>query len=110
MIEKYRDRSSLDSFKESGDVYIREYKIAAMQKRIVRDKLRECFLVEGVNHKEKCKDLIDQYTLLVLDRFHGMKFPEGMEPPSRVKTALIIPADFHLKVPHWSIIDKCCST
>ncbi|ETW82851.1 hypothetical protein HETIRDRAFT_450583 [Heterobasidion irregulare TC 32-1] len=56
------------------DAHIRESWIRAMEARIVRDQVQECYRIEGVNHYESCRDLSDKYiTLLRENRVKGYK-------------------------------------
>jgi len=49
------------------DAHVRETWVRAMEARIVRDMLKECHRVEGVNHYENCRDLADRYTSMLED-------------------------------------------
>ena len=46
---------------ELGKYLVREQAIATMGTRILRDRLKYCYRVEGVNHKKYCAELIDEY-------------------------------------------------
>ena len=39
------------------DYLAREYAIAVEEIKIMQEKLRECYIKEGVNHNENCKEL-----------------------------------------------------
>lgn len=50
--------------KERDDI-IRESWVRAMEAKIVRENINECYRLEGVNHLEKCKDLVDRYAVML---------------------------------------------
>lgn len=47
--------------------HIRESWVKAMEARIVRKMLQDCYRLEGVNQNEKCKDLAEKYLTMVRD-------------------------------------------
>ena len=49
------------------DRVIRESWVAAMEAKLVREKLDRCYQAEGVNHMESCKDLREQYLDMLRD-------------------------------------------
>lgn len=44
---------------------IRESWVRAMEAKIVRDNITQCYRLEGVNHTERCKDLADKYARML---------------------------------------------
>ena len=59
------------------DRVIRESWVAAMEAKLVREKLDRCYQAEGVNHMESCKDLREQYLDMLRDhrvRVHSPRF------------------------------------
>ena len=53
---------------------VREQFVAVEQIRIIRDKVKECYRVEGVNHYENCKELVTEYmTRIKKPRFGAMQ-------------------------------------
>ena len=46
---------------------IREQWVSVMKRRLVHDKLVKCYRVEGVNHKENCKEIADKYWSMLQD-------------------------------------------
>ncbi|KAH9940990.1 hypothetical protein B0H21DRAFT_710745 [Amylocystis lapponica] len=47
------------------DEIVRESWVRAMEAKIVRDNITKCYRLEGVNHMEKCKDLVDKYKVML---------------------------------------------
>ena len=45
----------------------REAMIDIEKAKLIRERLRECYRREGVNHFENCKELVEKYT----EAFHG---------------------------------------
>lgn len=45
---------------------IRESWVRVMEARLVREKLKECALVEGVNKNQVCKQLVEQYQAMLV--------------------------------------------
>ncbi|PCH42311.1 hypothetical protein WOLCODRAFT_152337 [Wolfiporia cocos MD-104 SS10] len=53
---------------------IRESWIRAMEAKIVRDNMNKCYRIEGVNHGEKCKHLVERYAAMLHEnRVKGYK-------------------------------------
>ena len=48
----------------------RERMIDIEKAKLIRERLRECYRNEGVNHFENCKDLVEKYT----EAFEGKRF------------------------------------
>ena len=48
----------------------RERMIDIEKAKLIRERLRECYRNEGVNHFENCKDLVEKYT----EAFEGKSF------------------------------------
>lgn len=48
----------------------RERMIDVEKAKLIRERLRECYRNEGVNHFENCKDLVEKYT----EAFEGKSF------------------------------------
>ncbi|GBE88246.1 NADH-ubiquinone oxidoreductase 12 kDa subunit [Sparassis latifolia] len=56
------------------DEIIRESWVRAMEAKIVRDNITKCYRIEGVNHGEKCKELVDRYAVMLKEnRVQGYK-------------------------------------
>lgn len=68
-----------------------EYAIAVQQMSIIRDKLAKCAREETVNQFRNCKELREKYLALQQDRYHGMLFPEELEPTNRNLPGVIVP-------------------
>lgn len=49
------------AFLEYREYLVREKWIAIETAKIIREKLKWCYRIEGVNHREKCRDLRRQY-------------------------------------------------
>jgi hypothetical protein len=78
------NRNSVTEFNESSHVMNLEQSVAYEQKKIVRDKLKECILTNFENANENCYDLRVQYVALLKDRYAAMLFPPGLEPKNRM--------------------------
>lgn len=61
------------------DALVKEYHIAIERQLIAHDRLAECNRSEGVNQFVNCRDLALKYLELSEDKYHGMKFPPGVE-------------------------------
>ena len=85
----FLDRSSPFAFHVRREALAREYQVAIEGQKLVRERLAECFRVEGVNQFVNCKDLRLQYMALCNDRFHGMIFPEDAQPNNRKVPGLV---------------------
>ncbi|CCM04980.1 uncharacterized protein FIBRA_07178 [Fibroporia radiculosa] len=46
---------------------IRESWVRAMEAKIVQENITKCYRIEGVNHHEKCKDLVERYAAMLQD-------------------------------------------
>jgi len=55
------DESDPNYRTEMGKYLAREQAIGIMSSRMLRDRLKYCYRVEGVNYKKYCKELIDEY-------------------------------------------------
>lgn len=62
------DRSDRAALRRAKAHKIREEWIQVMEARILRDKLRECYYAEGVNHYETCRHLADAYLTAVKEK------------------------------------------
>ncbi|KAI0925903.1 hypothetical protein AcW1_008214 [Taiwanofungus camphoratus] len=63
-IDEARAEELKARLKERDDI-IRESWVRAMEAKIVRENINECYRLEGVNHLEKCKDLVDRYAVML---------------------------------------------
>lgn len=79
---------------------VREYQIAIEGMDIIKGRLSECVLSEGVNHFENCKEIRQTYFALCNDRFHGMIFPPGAEPLNRSVPGMVVPKKIKSKRDH----------
>ncbi|KAG8092666.1 hypothetical protein GUJ93_ZPchr0012g19797 [Zizania palustris] len=56
---------------------VREKWIQIETAKIIRDRLRWCYRIEGVNHHHKCRHLVDQY----LESTRGVGWGKDARPP-----------------------------
>uniref|UniRef100_A0A0D9XMV4 NADH dehydrogenase [ubiquinone] 1 beta subcomplex subunit 10-B n=1 Tax=Leersia perrieri TaxID=77586 RepID=A0A0D9XMV4_9ORYZ len=56
---------------------VREKWIQIETAKIIRDRLRWCYRIEGVNHHQKCRHLVDQY----LEATRGVGWGKDARPP-----------------------------
>lgn len=83
------NKESLIAHDQSTHVMLLEKTIAVEQKKILRQKLKECILQNFENANEQCYDLRVQYVELLKDRYGGLLFPPGYEPKNRVNPLLV---------------------
>ncbi|RWR93883.1 NADH dehydrogenase ubiquinone 1 beta subcomplex subunit 10-A-like protein [Cinnamomum micranthum f. kanehirae] len=74
---------------EHREYLVREKWIAIESAKIIREKLKWCYRIEGVNHLQKCKHLRDQY----LESTRGIGWgkdhrPQDLHGTSRTPTAV----------------------
>ncbi|RYR07640.1 hypothetical protein Ahy_B05g075036 isoform A [Arachis hypogaea] len=77
------------AFLEMREHIVREKWIQIEKAKIIREKLRWCYRIEGVNHLQKCRHLVQQY----LDSTRGIGWGKDGRHPSlhgRLITKLII--------------------
>ncbi len=79
---KLNSASSYDYYERKRQLVL-EYQIAIETMGIVRDQLGKCAREEGVNQFRNCRELREKYLKLQQDRYHGMLFPEDLEPKNR---------------------------
>jgi hypothetical protein len=65
---------------ESKDQYLREQLVRASEVHYVRNKLRWCYMREGVNHYQNCRELTLQY-MDILKEFNGTGWFKGYKLP-----------------------------
>ncbi|RLN16251.1 hypothetical protein C2845_PM02G19010 [Panicum miliaceum] len=56
---------------------VREKWIQIETAKIIRERLRWCYRIEGVNHHQKCRHLVDQY----LEATRGVGWGKDARPP-----------------------------
>ncbi|KAF3963924.1 hypothetical protein CMV_011739 [Castanea mollissima] len=56
---------------------VREKWIQIEKAKIIREKLKWCYCVEGINHLQTCRHLVQQY----LDSTRGIGWGQGRSPP-----------------------------
>jgi NADH dehydrogenase (ubiquinone) 1 beta subcomplex subunit 10 len=56
---------------------VREKWIQIETAKIIRERLRWCYRIEGVNHHKKCRHLVDQY----LEATRGVGWGKDARPP-----------------------------
>ena len=56
---------------------VREKWIQIETAKIIRERLRWCYRIEGINHHQKCRHLVDQY----LDATRGVGWGKDARPP-----------------------------
>lgn len=86
---KLNSESPYDYHVKKGQL-VKEYQIAVETMNIVREELAECVRSEGVNQFRNCRELREKYMQLQRDRYHGMVFPEDLQPASREIPGLIV--------------------
>ncbi|PVU96911.1 hypothetical protein BB559_002213 [Furculomyces boomerangus] len=73
----YADRQKI---LDERNKIVREQWIKLMETRILREKLEECYLREGVNHLENCRELalryLDEFPKNRVEGWYKMKKPE----------------------------------
>ncbi|KAM7267125.1 hypothetical protein ACFE04_009291 [Oxalis oulophora] len=62
---------------EMREHLVREKWINIEKAKILREKLRWCYRIEGVNHLQKCKHLVNQY----LEATRGIGWGKDQRPP-----------------------------
>ncbi|ORY34950.1 hypothetical protein BCR39DRAFT_515743 [Naematelia encephala] len=61
-------------FQADRELWVRESWVKLMETRLVKVELKKCYLGEGVNQLEHCKELRDRYyTMLRDNRLRGFK-------------------------------------
>ncbi|KAK9105719.1 hypothetical protein Scep_022563 [Stephania cephalantha] len=65
------------AFFEMREHLVREKLIDIEAAKILREKLKWCYRIEGVNHLQKCKDLVRQY----LESTRGIGWGKDSRPP-----------------------------
>ncbi|KAJ8550895.1 hypothetical protein K7X08_000265 [Anisodus acutangulus] len=65
------------AFFEMREHLVREKWIDIEKAKILREKLRWCYRIEGVNHLQKCRHLVQQY----LDATRGVGWGKDLRPP-----------------------------
>lgn len=89
---KYKlNTASPFEFHERKRQMVFEYQIAVEQKAIIRDQLAECARTENVNQFRNCRELREKYLALQRDRYHGMLFPEDLQPTNRDLPGVVVP-------------------
>lgn len=78
-----QDKSSTYAYYIRQDQLAKEYQIGIESVNLLREDLRNCIRSEGVNQFVNCKELREKYAAVCKDNFHGMIFPEGLEPKTR---------------------------
>ncbi|CAI0377889.1 unnamed protein product [Linum tenue] len=78
---------------EMREHIVREKWIAIEKAKILRERLRWCYRVEGVNHHQKCRRLVDEYLESTRGigwgkdhrphSFHGVPRPKPWSPRSK---------------------------
>ncbi|KAJ4825676.1 hypothetical protein Tsubulata_039109 [Turnera subulata] len=63
---------------EMREHIVREKWIDIEKAKILRERLKWCYRVEGVNHLQKCRHLVQQY----LDSTRGIGWYKDQRPPS----------------------------
>lgn len=71
---------------EMREHLVREKWIEIEKAKIIREKLKWCYRVEGVNHLQKCRHLVQQY----LDSTRGIGWGKDGRHPSLHGRSLII--------------------
>ncbi|PHT88891.1 NADH dehydrogenase [ubiquinone] 1 beta subcomplex subunit 10-A [Capsicum annuum] len=65
------------AFFEMREHLVREKWVDIEKAKILREKLRWCYRIEGVNHLQKCRHLVQQY----LDATRGIGWGKDLRPP-----------------------------
>ncbi|KAF3634961.1 NADH dehydrogenase [ubiquinone] 1 beta subcomplex subunit 10-A [Capsicum annuum] len=65
------------AFFEMREHLVREKWVDIEKAKILREKLRWCYRIEGVNHLQKCRHLVQQY----LDATRGVGWGKDLRPP-----------------------------
>nr|GMC55398.1 NADH dehydrogenase [ubiquinone] 1 beta subcomplex subunit 10-B-like [Ipomoea batatas]GME14099.1 NADH dehydrogenase [ubiquinone] 1 beta subcomplex subunit 10-B-like [Ipomoea batatas] len=63
---------------EMREHLVREKWVHIEKAKILREKVRWCYRIEGVNHLQKCRHLVHQY----LDATRGVGWGKDHRPPS----------------------------
>ena len=63
---------------EMREHLVREKWIHIETAKIIREKLKWCYRIEGINHLQKCRHLVQQY----LDATRGVGWGKDHRPPS----------------------------
>ncbi|CAJ0844868.1 12691_t:CDS:2 [Entrophospora sp. SA101] len=61
------DSGDVPGILDAREQKIREDWVKAMEFRMIRNKLNQCYKTEGVNHHQNCKELSDMYLNLLND-------------------------------------------
>ncbi|CAL5326946.1 unnamed protein product [Camellia sinensis] len=77
---------------EMREHLVREKWIDIETAKIIREKLKWCYRIEGVNHLQKCRHLVQQY----LDSTRGIGWGKDHRPPS-LHVLRLNPNDFLLR-------------
>jgi NADH dehydrogenase (ubiquinone) 1 beta subcomplex subunit 10 len=64
---------------KARDTQIRLAWIRVMEMKLVRHKLRRCYKVEGVNHRENCKEVAEKYLSMLKDPRYRVTGYIGLE-------------------------------
>jgi hypothetical protein len=89
---KYKLKSASPyEFHERKRQLVFEYQIAVEQMAIIREQLADCARKENVNQFRNCRELREKYLQLQRDRYHGMLFPEDLQPHNREIPGIIVP-------------------
>ncbi|KAJ1982806.1 hypothetical protein H4R35_000165 [Dimargaris xerosporica] len=68
-------------YRRARDQYLRESWIRVMELRIVKDRIKQCYLTEGVNYRQNCRDLAELYLdMAKAYRLRGYKRVDGQPP------------------------------
>ncbi|KAG6497605.1 hypothetical protein ZIOFF_045509 [Zingiber officinale] len=65
------------AFLDYREHLVREKWIQIETAKIIRDRLLWCYRVEGINHKQKCRHLVEKY----LDSTRGIGWGKDARPP-----------------------------
>ncbi|KAM3267664.1 hypothetical protein P3S67_032082 [Capsicum chacoense] len=65
------------AFFEMREHLVREKWVDIEKAKILREKLRWCYRIEGINHLQKCRHLVQQY----LDATRGIGWGKDLRPP-----------------------------
>ena len=68
---------------------VREKWIQIETAKIIRDRLRWCYRIAGVNHHQKCRHLVDQY----LEATRGVGWGKDARPPELHDPKKVVEAD-----------------
>ncbi|XP_039828983.1 NADH dehydrogenase [ubiquinone] 1 beta subcomplex subunit 10-B-like [Panicum virgatum] len=68
---------------------VREKWIQIETAKIIRERLRWCYRIEGVNHHQKCRHLVDQY----LEATRGVGWGKDARPPELHEPKKVVEAE-----------------